>query len=157
MAKYMFHIVTNNLSDKGSSVGEILRYQDGDTFTLADLKEFYEQYAKDNPNVSTIITGVFPLGLVSDEDITRSHPNCTSYNSSYKVPETKSHIRMLRELMGYVEDDTDETIKLFQDDATGTFWVKCENGGKEVWAEWGFSLEESIEKAHNMHIPPEGE
>ncbi len=52
---------------------------------------------------------------------------------------TLSH---LRELMGYVQNGSDETVSLFQDDATMDFMLHV--GNKTYW---GLSLENVIEKA----------
>jgi len=48
----------------------------------------------------------------------------------------------LRELMGYVQDGSDTTVSLFQDDATMDFMLRV---GKKTY--WGLSLENVIEKA----------
>ena len=50
---------------------------------------------------------------------------------------------MIRNLMGYVENSSDVTLKLSQDDATMNYIV---TGGSSGW-EWGYSFEESIRKA----------
>ena len=52
---------------------------------------------------------------------------------------TLSH---LRELMGYVQNGSDETVSLFQDDATMDYMLRV---GKKTY--WGLSLENVIEKA----------
>ena len=48
----------------------------------------------------------------------------------------------LKELMGYVQNGSDETVYLFQDDATMDYILRV---GKKTY--WGFSLENVIEKA----------
>ena len=48
----------------------------------------------------------------------------------------------LEELMGYVQNGSDETVSLFQDDATMDFMLRV---GKKTY--WGLSLENVIEKA----------
>ena len=52
---------------------------------------------------------------------------------------TLSH---LRELMGYVQNGSDETVSLFQDDATMDYMLRV---GKKTY--WGHSLENVIAKA----------
>ena len=52
---------------------------------------------------------------------------------------TLSH---LRELMGYVQNGSDETVSLFQDDATMDYMLRV---GKKTY--WGNSLESVIIKA----------
>ena len=59
--------------------------------------------------------------------------------------------KKLRNLMGYVQDASECTISVFEDDATGTFWIKARCMSKELWSEWGDSLEEAIEKADRIH------
>ena len=51
-------------------------------------------------------------------------------------------ISHLEELMGYVQDGSDTTVSLFQDDATMDFMLRV---GKKTY--WGLSLENVIEKA----------
>jgi hypothetical protein len=48
----------------------------------------------------------------------------------------------LKELMGYVQNGSDETVSLFQDDATMDYMLRV---GKKTY--WGLSLENVIEKA----------
>ena len=48
----------------------------------------------------------------------------------------------LKELMGYVQNGSDETVYLFQNDATMDYILRV---GKKTY--WGFSLENVIEKA----------
>lgn len=48
----------------------------------------------------------------------------------------------LEELMGYVQNGSDETVSLFQDDATMDFMLRV---GKKTY--WGNYLEQVIEKA----------
>ena len=48
----------------------------------------------------------------------------------------------LQELMGYVQNGSEETVSLFQDDATMNFILRV---GKKMY--WGNSLENVIEKA----------
>ena len=48
----------------------------------------------------------------------------------------------LKELMGYVQNGSDETVYLFQDDATMDYILRV---GKKTY--WGFSLENVIENA----------
>ena len=58
---------------------------------------------------------------------------------------TLSH---LRELMGYVQNGSEETVSLFQDDATMDFMLHV--GNKTYW---GLSLENVIEKAFEAEGP----
>ena len=51
-------------------------------------------------------------------------------------------LKILRELMGYVQNGSDETVSLFQDDATMDYMLRV---GKKTY--WGLSLENVIEKA----------
>ena len=51
-------------------------------------------------------------------------------------------LKSLRELMGYVQNRSDETVSLFQDDATMDYMLRV---GKKTY--WGLSLENVIEKA----------
>ena len=51
-------------------------------------------------------------------------------------------LNYLKELMGYVQNGSDETVYLFQDDATMDYILRV---GKKTY--WGFSLENVIEKA----------
>ena len=51
-------------------------------------------------------------------------------------------ISHLEELMGYVQDGSDTTVSLFQDDATMDFMLRV---GKKMY--WGRSLENVIDKA----------
>ena len=51
-------------------------------------------------------------------------------------------LESLRKLMGYVQDGSDTTVSLFQDDATMDFMLRV---GKKTY--WGLSLENVIEKA----------
>ena len=51
-------------------------------------------------------------------------------------------LESLRELMGYVQNGSDETVSLFQDDATMDFMLRV---GKKTY--WGNSLENVIDKA----------
>lgn len=57
---------------------------------------------------------------------------------------------MLVNLMGYVQNGTDETIRLFQDDATMHYFV---SGGSSPrgWGESARSLEQAIIQAHKRH------
>lgn len=57
----------------------------------------------------------------------------------------------LVDLMGYVQNGTDDIIKLFQDDATMSY---CVGGGyhqSKQWYETAPSLESAIIKAHEKH------
>ena len=56
-----------------------------------------------------------------------------------KAVQTLNH---LKELMGYVQNGSDETVSLFQDDATMDYMLRV---GKKTY--WGLSLENVIEKA----------
>ena len=51
-------------------------------------------------------------------------------------------LKSLKELMGYVQNGSDETVSLFQDDATMDFMLHV--GNKTYW---GLSLENVIDKA----------
>ena len=55
-------------------------------------------------------------------------------------------MKCLRKLMGYVENGSDQTVELFQDDATRDFFVKTGAYRKEN-SYWGHSLHEAIQKA----------
>lgn len=52
-------------------------------------------------------------------------------------------LESLRKLMGYVQNGSNETVSLFQDDATMDYMLRV--GKKTYW--WGLSLENVIEKA----------
>lgn len=52
---------------------------------------------------------------------------------------------MLRECMGYVQNSSEQTVIISQDDATKTFHIAC---GKNTY--WGDSLIEAIEKAYEQ-------
>ena len=51
-------------------------------------------------------------------------------------------LNSLRELIGYAQNGSDETVSLFQDDATMDYMLRV---GKKTY--WGLSLENVIEKA----------
>ena len=51
-------------------------------------------------------------------------------------------LESLRKLMGYVQNGSDETVSLFQDDATMDYMLRV---GKKTY--WGLSLENVIDKA----------
>jgi hypothetical protein len=53
-----------------------------------------------------------------------------------------ARLQHLRELMGYVEDGSDSTVRLFQDDATKNFFVKV---SKRSW--FGSSFREAIDES----------
>ena len=55
-------------------------------------------------------------------------------------------MKCLRKLMGYVENGSDQTVELFQDDATRDFFVKTGAYRKEN-SYWDHSLHEAIQKA----------
>ena len=55
-------------------------------------------------------------------------------------------MKCLRKLMGYVENGSEQTVVLFQDDATRDFFVKTGAYRKEN-SYWGHSLHEAIQKA----------
>lgn len=48
----------------------------------------------------------------------------------------------LRELLGYVQNGSDTTVKIFQDDATYTFHVKV---GSRLY--WGDTFEQALDAA----------
>lgn len=50
----------------------------------------------------------------------------------------------IRDLMGYVEDGSDVTLKLYQDDATKTFHVQVGSGHSA----WGETFSEAINNAY---------
>jgi hypothetical protein len=56
------------------------------------------------------------------------------------------NMRCLRNLMGYVENGSEQTVALFQDAATMDFFVKTRVHRKEN-TYWGHSLREAIQKA----------
>lgn len=55
---------------------------------------------------------------------------------------TRKTLESLRKLMGYVQNGSEETVYLFQDDATKDFMLRV---GKKTY--WGRSLENVIAKA----------
>ena len=55
---------------------------------------------------------------------------------------TRKTLESLRELMGYVQNGSDTTVSLFQDDATMDYMLRV---GKKTY--WGFSLENVIDRA----------
>ena len=55
---------------------------------------------------------------------------------------TRKTLESLRELMGYVQNGSEETVYLFQDDATMDYMLRV---GEKTY--WGHSLENVIEKA----------
>lgn len=57
----------------------------------------------------------------------------------------------LRALMGYIQNGSDVTIKLFQDDATNTFHVEAVSMGKVLWSEWDQCFLTVINKAYEKH------
>lgn len=70
------------------------------------------------------------------------------------VPQFNPHIDVgdkLRALMGYIQNGSDVTIKLFQDDATNTFHIEAVSMGKVLWSEWGQSFLTVINNAYEKH------
>ena len=59
----------------------------------------------------------------------------------------------LRELMGYIQNGSDGCIIIYQDDCTMNYHIvrKCTSAGKTIWDEYGASLEEVINIAHEKH------
>ena len=57
-------------------------------------------------------------------------------------------LKSLRNLMGYVQNGSEETVSLFQDDATKDFMLRV---GKKTY--WGNSLENVIDKAFEAEGP----
>ena len=55
-------------------------------------------------------------------------------------------MKCLRKLMGYVENGSEQTVALYQDDATMSFIIKTKTYTKEN-RYWGHSLREAIQKA----------
>ncbi len=60
-------------------------------------------------------------------------------------------LKKLRDLMGYVENGTDQTLSIFQDDATGTYHITAKFMNKEIWSEWHNTFEGVIEQAYEKH------
>ena len=57
-------------------------------------------------------------------------------------------LESLRKLMGYVQNGSDETVSLFQDDATMDFMLRV--GNKTYWGNY---LEQVIDKAFEAEGP----
>ena len=55
---------------------------------------------------------------------------------------------MLRHLLGFVEESSEKTLHIFQDDATKAYHIKAYCGDKVVWSHWGYSLDDAIHKAY---------
>lgn len=60
----------------------------------------------------------------------------------------------VRVLMGYVEDGSDISITLCQDDATKEYSVTAKLHGAVLWSESGSTLLKAIENAGEAHLPP---
>lgn len=56
-------------------------------------------------------------------------------------------LQMIINLMGDIQDGSDVTVKLFQDDATHTYHVAVGKNGSE----WGNSLAEALAKANALY------
>ncbi len=63
-----------------------------------------------------------------------------------EVRQLAEDMKRLRNLMGYVENGSEQTVVLFQDDATRDFFVKTGAYRKEN-SYWGHSLHKAIQKA----------
>ena len=64
----------------------------------------------------------------------------------------KSTLAKLNDLMGFVQNSTELTVKLFQDDATMCYHMEAlKYNGTVSWNEWGNNLEELINKAWEKH------
>ena len=58
----------------------------------------------------------------------------------------------LRDLMGYIQNSSEVTLKLYQDDATMTYHMKAISySGNELWIEYSNSIESLINKAWDKH------
>lgn len=62
-------------------------------------------------------------------------------------------LKKLERLMGYVQNGTDGTINLFQDDATMSYGISRRTPGtnRRVWVVSGASLTAAVDKAYNEH------
>ena len=69
-------------------------------------------------------------------------PDSTLAELAKELLSTRKTLESLRELMGYVQNGSEETVYLFQDDATKDFMLRV---GKKTY--WGRSLENVIAKA----------
>jgi len=70
-----------------------------------------------------------------------------------KTPELKADSELLeglRSLMGYVQNGSETTLSLFQDDATKSFHIKVGN----TRSYWGESFKEALQKAINDNKDP---
>lgn len=54
---------------------------------------------------------------------------------------------ILRRLMGYVQNGSNDSVSMYQDEATSTYHVRVGTGLRSK-AYWGDSLEEAIAKAN---------
>lgn len=58
----------------------------------------------------------------------------------------------LSDLMGYVQNSSEITLKLYQDDATRTYHMKAISyNGNELWSEFADSIQQLINKAWDKH------
>ncbi len=65
----------------------------------------------------------------------------------------------LRDVIGYIENGGGQSIKIFQDDATGTWHLHVIQHFGGVHEYWADSLQGVIEKAHAKHhelLEPKG-
>lgn len=68
------------------------------------------------------------------------------------VQQFNPSIDKLRKLMGYVENGTDKCIHIFQDDATGDYYISCYTmSQRQLWSESASSFESVIEIAYEKH------
>lgn len=70
------------------------------------------------------------------------------------VPEFNPYIDIgdkIRELMGYVQNGSEVTIKLFQDDATHNYHIEAVSMGKVLWSEWDNCFITLINNAYEKH------
>jgi hypothetical protein len=93
--------------------------------------------------------------MISEErlkEIAKAQP-VQEYDSAYttlgdikelaqELLSTRKTLTQLKELMGYVQNGSDTTVSLFQDDATMDYMLRV---GKKTY--WGHSLENVIAKA----------
>lgn len=78
-------------------------------------------------------------------ELERIHAEAAGLKSSVEILRVAAdRLQALRALMGYVQNGTHETVKLYQDDATMSFYVHV---GKQYG--YGDSLGEAIDDAEN--------
>ena len=75
-------------------------------------------------------------------------PDSTLAELAKELLSTRKTLESLRKLMGYVQNGSDETVYLFQDDATMDFMLRV--GNKTYWGNY---LEQVIDKAFEAERP----